>query len=149
MKKEKCDYSVEERLALLDEAEKFFEDYSYLDERLEYKWKPVKLMAALIKWEKDFEKTKDAYLHAVISFVQSLWLKWECKERVDAWLGLIIWIFQWEKKVIDSFRDTKEIVEEKVRLEAEQKEEEMRNYDEKEQEIADITAEIKIYFNKK
>lgn len=149
MKKEKCDYSVEEKLALLDEAEKFFNDYSYLDKRLEYKWKPVKLMVKLIDGEKDFEETKDIYLREVIDFMHSLDFDSEYKEWIDAWLWLLIWIFQWEKRVIDAFKETKRVVEEKVRLEAEQKEEEMRNYNEKEQEIADITAEIKIYFNKK
>lgn len=149
MVKEKCNYSVEERLALLDEAVKFFNDYSYLDKRLEYKWKPVRLMVKLIDGEKDFEETKDIYLREVIDFMHSLDFDSEYKEWVDAWLWLLIWIFQWEKRVIDAFKETKRVVEEKVRLEAEQKEKEMRNYDEKEQEIADITAEIKIYFNKK
>lgn len=147
-KKEKCNYSVEERLALLKEAEKFFEDYSYLDKRLEYKWKPVKLMATLIEWEKDFEKMKDTYLHEVIGFVWSLKLKGECREWTEAWLWLLIWIFNWVDSVINAFKETKEVVQEKARLEKEQEEMEERNAEMKEKEIADITAEIKIYFNK-
>ena len=148
MVKEKCDYSVEERLALLEEAKKFFEDYSYLDKRLEIKWKPVRLMADLIKWEENFEEMKDVYLREVINFVWSLKLKGECREWTEAWLWLLVWIFNWVDLVIDAFKETKAIVEKKAKLEKEQEETEKRNAEMKEKEIADITAEIKIYFNK-
>lgn len=140
----KKDYLVEDKLALLEEAKQFFKDYSYIDDRLKYKWKPVLLMAELIKWEKDAESRKER-LDAVIGFVESLQLEDEYADWVRSWLWLLVGIFTWNKEVIDSFKEVEKITKEKAKLE---KELEQENVEEKEKAIADITAEIKIYFNK-
>ena len=84
----KKDYSVEDKLALLEEAKQFFKDYWYLDERLKAKWKPVLLMSELIKWEKDTESRKER-LDVVIGFVESLQLEDEYADWVRSWLWLL------------------------------------------------------------
>ena len=140
----KKDYSVEDKLALLEEAKQFFKDYWYLDERLKAKWKPVLLMSELIKWEKDTESRKER-LDVVIGFVESLQLEDEYADWVRSWLWLLVGIFTWNKEVIDAFKEVEEITKEKAKLE---KEVEEQCKEDKEKAIADITAEIKIYFNK-
>lgn len=149
MTREKMDLTWEDRVALLEEA---FEFYKCLDNKYGYKAIPFGAMLKLIEtvWEIK-EDVLEEFIKDYVdeqfnnSVLEQLWELPEWFEEIYKWwVWAVAWILMndkkvilWTKQMMKSYGDLEEL---KAKFEDKQQE--------KEDDIAEIKAEINIYFKK-
>lgn len=122
-KTQKMDLSIQDRLSILDEAEKFFSDLSDAGETAKELWwrKAAALWTVrtcldlyqkkILNWEDWTEDTLEQWLATVVDedYIKTMV---ETKDMTDeeasfymGWFGLAVWIIQNDKKAIDWLRE--------------------------------------------
>lgn len=118
--------TIDERLALLEEAEQFFADLSAAGEDDEKLWR--KKAAALwtvkeclelyknkmLEWKSWTETTLEMALATVVEedyIEKMIKINWMSEEEADfykGWFGMAVWIIEWDKETIDWLRELQE-----------------------------------------
>lgn len=146
IKMAKKDYSVEEKVALIKDAEKIYSEFYDKSELLKATRDVYHVFVQCLNWmDKVDQCALDTVLKASVEVVEE-----ELKDKLlvkdydlmRVWLWQIIWVIKWDEEAIKRLLATLDDIRKDIK--------DLDNIPEdKEKEIAKITAEIKVYFNKK
>lgn len=124
-KEKKTNFTLAERLALLDEAENFFKEVGTLSDNEMALFKAAALGTVrewllLINSRVDLEKNLEDALNLVIDediinhFIEEHNIKWENKDFYLGWFGMAVWIMSNNEETYDGLRELQEEWYEKV-----------------------------------